>query len=273
MKTYESLKQAVWDIERLMASKGEQVKPKFWQATDVSAKPEAEMRELLYINFSAPIPSDLWKLEAEVNPNMPWAEDHFQERVGGRPVNPGTTWVDWPWSNSADKHRISQGNNGKFNHNYMERYWPKLAGYPVIEVNAGLHPVHTGIRYEYGDLLDVVSLMSRDILTRQAYMPVFFPEDTGAIHGGRVPCSIGYHFMVRDNKLNVVYQLRSCDLFRHFRDDLYLTARLTQWVQEELKLSYKIGVDLGNIYVMISSLHLFINDYNALTTRLSKEGD
>lgn len=273
MKTYESLKHAVREAERLMVAEGESVKPKFWQATDVSAKPEAEMRELLYFNFTAPLPPNMWYLEKEVNPNMPWAEDHFQERVGGKPVNPGTTWVDWPWSNSADKHRISQGNSGKFNHNYMERYWPKLAGRPVLEVNAGIHKPHMGIRYEYGDLLDVVKLISQDVLTRQAYMPVFFPEDTGAVHGGRIPCSIGYHFMVRDNKLNVVYQLRSCDLFRHFRDDLYLTGRLTQWIQEELEISYGIKVDLGNIHVMISSLHLFINDYHALTTRLSKESD
>lgn len=273
MKTYDSLSQVVRAVERKMIFEGQQVKPKFWQATDVSAKPEAEMRELLYVNFSAPMPLDLWKLETEVKPNMPWAEDHFQERVGGKPVNPGTTWVDWPWSHSADKHRISQGNSGKFNHNYMERYWPKFAGYPIVEADAGLHSPHMGIRYEYGDLLDVVGLMSKDLLTRQAYMPVFFPEDTGAIHGGRIPCSIGYHFMVRDNKLNVVYQLRSCDLFRHFRDDLYLTVRLTQWLREELKLTHGIGVELGNLHVMISSLHLFINDYNALATRLSKEGN
>jgi thymidylate synthase len=244
-----------------MVVEGSSVKPRFWQATDVSARPEAQMREITFHDFSAPIPPNQFAAETQTKPNMPWAEDHFEERVGGEPVNPGTTWTAWPWSNSADTHRT----DGKFNHNYMERYWPKYA-------NDSVTPLH-GIRYDYGDLNDVVKLIANDPLTRQAYLPVFFPEDTGGVHGGRMPCSIGYHFMIRDNKLNVVYQLRSCDLFRHFRDDIYLTVRLAQWIKDSLFLEHKVSVGLGNFYMVISSLHLFINDYYALTSRLSKDRD
>jgi len=261
MKHYPSLSHAIRAAEWHMVVEGSDVKPRFWQATDVSSRPEAQMRELTFYDFSAPIPPNQFASETQTKPNMPWAEDHFQERVAGQPVNPGKTWTAWPWSNSADKHRI----DGKFNHNYMERYWPKYA-------NDASSPLH-GIRYDYGDLNDVIELIADDPLTRQAYLPVFFPEDTGGVHGGRMPCSIGYHFMIRDNKLNVVYQLRSCDLFRHFRDDIYLTVRLAQWIKEGLFLDHKLAVGLGNIYMVISSLHLFINDYHALTSRLSKASD
>jgi len=259
MSKFQSLSTAVAFLENQMVSEGRSVKPKFWQALDVSARPEAEMRELTFINFSAPMPKDLFELEKETNPHMNWAEDHFQERVAGKPVNPGITWLAWPWSNSADTHRKNQ----KFSHNYMERYWPKFARDGIKHQD--------GIRYPYGDLNDVVELIAKDPLTRQAYMPVFFPEDTGAVHGERIPCSIGYHFMIREDKLHVVYQLRSCDLWRHFRDDLYLTVRLAQWIHDELYFERGISVTLGDIHVNISSLHLFINDYHALTTRLSKE--
>ena len=259
MSTYASLNAAISALEWQMVARGKPVKPKFWQATDVSARPEAQMKELTFVDIVAPMPTDMFGLEEQTKPNMPWAEDHFAERVRGEPVNPGTTWLNWPWSNSADKHR----KNEKFSHNYMERYWPKKARDGI--------KVQEGIRYAYGDLNDVVALIAKDPLTRQAYMPVFFPEDTGAVHGERIPCSIGYHFMIRDDQLHVVYQLRSCDLWRHFRDDLYLTVRLAQWVASGLRLDYGITVGLGTIHVHISSLHLFINDYHALSARLSKE--
>ncbi len=252
-----SFEDAVATAEKDMIESGRPVRSHFWQAMDIRARPEAEMRELTYYDFSCPIPLTSEELAKQIKPNMPWAEEHFQERVGGIPVNPGVTWKTWPWSNNADKHR---GDTGQFSHNYMERYWPKHAGgwgYPLM-----------GIRFPYGDILDVIALMVKDPNTRQAYMPVFFPEDTGAAHGERIPCSIGYHFMIRDGKLNCTYQLRSCDLYRHFRDDLYLTASLVQWVVEELRLK---GVEVipGDLHVYISSLHLFINDFRALTKKLS----
>ncbi len=261
MNTFPSLSTAIKALELRMVSEGCPVQPKFWQAMDVSAKPEAEMRELTFVSFNAPMPKQEFELEAQTKPNMPWAEDHFQERVAGEPVNPGTTWLSWPWSNSADKHRKNQ----KFNHNYMERYWPKFARDGIKH--------QEGIRYPYGDLNDLIKQIAKDPLTRQAYLPVFFPEDTGAVHGERVPCSIGYHFMIRNDELHITYQLRSCDLWRHFRDDLYLTVRLAQWVRDSLLLDHQLSLKMGNIHVFISSLHLFINDYRALATRVSKEGN
>lgn len=249
--------QAIADLERMMVDQGESVHSTYWQALDVSDQPAAEMRELQFINLVLIVPARRSNLSTECQPNVPWAEEHFQERIAGDPVNPGVTWLNWPWSNAANKHRKD---GQKFSHNYMERYWPKEAG-------ASDRRPHMGIRFPYGDLTDVVELIVKDPLTRQAYMPVFFPEDTGAVHGERVPCSIGYHFMIRDDLLHCVYQLRSCDLYRHFRDDIYLTARLMHWVQEELS-NRGVHVSLGHLHVHISSLHLFINDYHALAKRL-----
>jgi thymidylate synthase len=121
-----------------------------------------------------------------------------------------------------------------------------------------------GIRYDYGDLNDVVDLLARSPATRQAVLPVWFPEDTGAVHGERVPCSLFYHFIVRDQRLHVVYSIRSCDLFRHFRDDVYLTCRLGQWVLEQLRAKEAskyggmwAGVQMGTLTMHITSLHIF----------------
>ena len=67
---------------------------------------------------------------------------------------------------------------------------------------------------DYGDLDDVVTLLTNDPLTRQAFLPMWFPEDTGVVHGTRVPCSLGYHFMQRDGRLSITYYIRSCDIVR-----------------------------------------------------------
>jgi hypothetical protein len=62
--------------------------------------------------------------------------------------------------------------------------------------------------------------MVREPFTRQAFLPIWYPEDTGSVHGERVPCTIGYHFIRRGDWVHVVYYIRSCDFFRHFRDDI-----------------------------------------------------
>ena len=95
-----------------------------WQSIDISKKPEMATHELLNYSMAAPVPENLDDFAARVKPNLPWADKHFEERVCGEPINPGVEWENWPFNKSADTFR--QG--GKFNHNYMERYWPRRAG-------------------------------------------------------------------------------------------------------------------------------------------------
>jgi Thymidylate synthase len=256
-----------------------------WQGTDISKMPEMATFEVAHCSFGVKmeiydrtlvgLAESRNNLIVDTGANIPWADDHFWERVSGTPMNPGSEWKKWPYGHSAEKFLDE---HGKFNHNYMERYWPKLAGLPQEptfsksdwnqkfeeEQHARpdmIMPRHTGIKYNYGDLNDVVNLLAEDNLTRQAYLPVWFPEDTG---GGskRAPCTIGYHFLIRDDRLSINYHIRSCDFLRHFRDDLYLTARLAQWVVDRLgeRNDGSVALRLGNFYMQIGSLHLFRND-------------
>jgi thymidylate synthase len=242
-----------------------------WQGVDIKSKPEMATYELL--NWSFQVKTDqrtnlnYWR--DDIKPNLPWADDHFEERVCGQPINPGKTWEWWPYAKSAAGHTDSTF--GKFNHNYMERYWPKHAGHPYATKEPNEYPVvmrpdNMGIYHNYGDLNDVVDLLVREPTTRQAYMPVFFPEDTGAVHKGRLPCSLGYHFIQRDGLCHIVYYLRSCDFIRHFRDDIYLTLRLLLWVIEQAASKSEQWRDVkpGIFTMHITSLHLFRNDYNNL---------
>lgn len=267
---YPSFKMALWEVEKEFIHNSNAVHTETWQGVDIYHRPEAEMRELLHVSFGvagydqAP---GMDYLRESIKPNLPWADDHFKERVCGQPLNPGKEWANWPWARSADSHRDE---NGQFNHNYMERYWPKYAG----QTYEGIVPRHIkwtikpikGIRYKYGDLKDVVTLLSREPFTRQAYLPVWFPEDT-SLHEGRRPCTLGYHFIMRENKLDIVYYIRSCDIMRHFRDDVYLTVRLQRWILERLHVNnpemWK-NVLPGQFIMHITSLHCFIGDHTLL---------
>lgn len=202
------------------------------------------------------IPGTVGELQHVTQPNLPWAEDHFQERVSGIPHNPPPSHVDWPWARHNSDH---QDNNKQFSHTYPERFWPRHAPmFDAVDTNGKAD--RFGIRFRYGDLGDVVNLLNRNPLTRQAYLPVWFPEDTGAVEGQRVPCTLGYHFMIRNNQLSCMYPMRSCDVVRHLRDDIYLAARLMQWIVARLSLMGHDHVTPGTLTMNIASLHAFVGD-------------
>lgn len=267
------MKQQIADIYDVFEFDAQPVWPSRWQGMKVSDRPEAQMMEMLHVNMEFKLRGVevLTYFRGTIKPNLPWADNHFDERVCGYPINPGIEWANWPWGVNAEK---SLDKNGQFNHNYMERYWPRFAHLgrcrPTETVGdfQGFLPEHHypmgGIRGDWGDLGGLVRSLANEPDTRQAYLPVWFPEDTGDAHTGRKPCTLGYHFIMRNEKLDVVYYLRSCDLAHHFRDDMYLTVRLLLWVLDECrKLNPEVWntVTPGRMVVQISSLHMFINDF------------
>lgn len=239
-----------------------------WQSQDVKDRPEMVTRELLNVSFQFRVPRSDEELRELVEPNMPWAEDHFQERVSGKPLNPPPSEAWWPF---AVKGNEAHKEGEVFSHTYPERMWPRFAnaGGVTLEGRQVLVP-HVGIRFEYGDLMDVVELLRRSPMTRQAYLPIWFPEDTGNVHGVRVPCTLGYHFIVRMGRLDVTYYIRSCDYLRHFSDDVYMAGRLLQWMNE---MAFGWGqdevpsVEVGTLTMHITSLHIFEGDMPRMRTQ------
>jgi len=251
-----------------------------WQGVDVSKKPDMVAYELLHHAFKVPMRlTALSHYREQIKPNLPWADDHFMERVSGNPLNPGIEWRNWPWGASADRFRIdpaSVGDPGSeriFDHTYAQRYWPRLAGrFPggIIPDPSEDQPTPAsrwGIYFEYGDLDDVVLELVKEPTTRQAILPIFFPEDTGWRADRRKPCSVSYTFMMNNTKgLDIFYHLRSCDLIRHYRDDLYLTVRLLLWILDRLRSidPWWNSIAPGDFACYIQNLHVFANDMRNL---------
>lgn len=171
------------------------------------------------------------------SPDLPWAEDHFQERINGQPINPGEQYRNWPYYKGLDNDDLFR-KEGEFSHNYMERYWCSSL---------------KGRRFQYGDLNDIIERIKDNPYTRQAYLSVWHPEDQSN-HGERVPCTLGYWFKSKDGVLNMTYHIRSCDAIRHYRNDLYMSYRLLQQVADET------GLQPGYMNIWIGSLHCFKSD-------------
>lgn len=256
MKVYPSFSGAYRSLEEEFRTRAHLVHAPKWQAMDVSRKPEMAMRELFPVSFSVPLRGieELKHWQGDIMPNLPFADTHFAERIGGLGTNPGEAWKIWPWGNSADAHRTEQG---RFTHTYQERFWPTN-----LE-DTGAAP--QGIRYRYADYMDLITHLSEDPLSRQAYLPIWFPEDGSCT--GRKPCTLGYHFFMRFDYLHIVYYIRSCDFVRHFRDDCYFTVRLLLHTLELLRnkpgRKHDLWMDVKpGLYIMhITSLHCFVNDW------------
>lgn len=280
---FSNLTQGIQYARACLKQYGQVTKTNKWQGIEA---PKAFF-EVDNVYFRAKMPTTPIALEEQVKPDMPWAEDHFLERVLGLPLNPGDQYKNWPGYKNTEFNDRNFKPQGAFTHSYMERYFPKhanqLSDFAMkAEWAKGLgfkkpygNAINKGIRYEYGDLTDLMTLLYSNPDTRQAYLPVWFPEDTGVKHGGRVPCTIGYHFMRKGEDLNIHYMIRACDYIRHFRNDIYLTTRLGQYMlsnfqeledAEEGRRSGGIWyrTQLGILTMDIVHFHVFESERNLI---------
>ena len=70
------------------------------------------------------------------------------------------------------------------------------------------------------------------------------------------PCTIGIQAFIRENKLHWVVLMRSNDIFKGFRNDMYCFTELQKRMAEELK------VEVGDYHHFASSMHLYEQDFD-----------
>jgi hypothetical protein len=246
-----------FDIEKQFLLEGDHQKVDTGHWQGVKGTPHSQTREIQNALIEVPIEKSIEDWQSFMHPNLPWAEDHFLERVSGEPLNPGVEYQNWPWyKGGVEDHKET----GQFSHTYMERFWPRFAGdgSPDAERFAG---ENFGIRFRYADLNDLVQLLAEHPYTRQAYLPIWFPEDGAAsLQGERVPCTLGYHFMLRNGQLHCFYPMRSVDFVRYLRDDIYMAGRLALWLCEKVPGFFQRGITPGKLTFFASSLHIFEGD-------------
>lgn len=157
--------------------------------------------------------------------NPAWVFNELNERLHPKgDLNPGSAW-------KHDKEFWKQFlRDGFFSYSYAER-WQEQLKYVIQELK--LRPN-----------------------TRQAMMTMYDRHQDMMNWGGRdrVPCSVSYQFLIRDGKLVLIYNQRSCDFVKFFPADVYCTMGLLRHVAN------KIGVERGQFIHFLGSLHAFAKD-------------
>lgn len=158
-----------------------------------------------------------------------WVDIEFSERVSSAIVNPGRAWKTRKetWEPFLNK-------QGFFDYTYNERM-----GFQLKTIMAEL---------------------SKNPNTRQAILCIWQPKWDPDRLGGkkRVPCTIYYHFLIREGKLHIIYNQRSCDIMTHFGNDVYLAWALMKYV------AGKTYNKVGYLYHNIASLHCYKKDWDKL---------
>lgn len=109
----------------------------------------------------------------------------------------------------------------------------------------------------------IIDCLKEDKHSRQAVMQVFEPQDTYAFGGDtRIPCSLHYQFLIRNNQLHCIYCMRSNDYFGHNPIDIWLAAETIKHLTEQLKETYP-ELETGKLYYQAGSLHAYNWDLKA----------
>lgn len=104
----------------------------------------------------------------------------------------------------------------------------------------------------------VCHILNEDINTRQAVINIW-RESPYATND--VPCTVSFQFLIRENKLNVIANMRSNDLWLGWPYDNFNFSMLGAYVALLMWDIHRMDLDLGVTVINAGSRHLYKNDY------------
>lgn len=221
---------AIREIDRELKVSGITVDVNHYQ-NRVLTGDERLTKELMGVSFT--ISKPLEKREEMLNfifkddskKILNYCEQEFKDRISPTPLNPGNSYKIRPdmW------HKFM--NDNKFDYTYSERMYDKVN--------------------------KIKEILEEDKHSRQAILQIFHPNDINKAGGQtRIPCSVDYQFMIRNNRLYLIYHMRSNDYFGHHAIDIYLAGSLLKNMTEALQNKYPT-LKSGSLIFFCASLHAY----------------
>ena len=102
-------------------------------------------------------------------------------------------------------------------------------------------------------LVDAINLLKKDPASRRAIVTFLHPEDI-LKDSLDFPCPSTIHFMIRDNALTAIVNMRSQSAYGVLPYDVYLFTMIQEAVAVEL------GVELGKYIHISNSIHLYADE-------------
>jgi len=244
---FEAMKETARDLQEM----GIEVHTKTMQDKDIAEDPRFVTRELQGYGFKitdwsydgADLADGIFYLlddRSELDSVLAYIKAEHQARVGGIPQNPGTAWVERKhvWREFLDE-------RGEFAYTYSERFAPQIA------------QIVKRLQDDNGSRQAIITMHSNIIGCGSAFnagRTILGTDFFNAGGGGRIPCSMYYQVMVRKERVDLIYTMRSCDLLTHFPVDIALALELQLWFADQLKLT------TGAFTYFAGSLHAYAKD-------------
>lgn len=173
-----------------------------------------------------------------------WADQEFWERMDPTMDNPGKAYKLRPqiWDQFLN-------DKGEFDYTYSDRF-------------------------NHNESIDkVVMELTSNPDSRQAILSIWDRQiDINGLGGKfRIPCSMYYQILIRENKLHVIYSQRSADAVIHFGNDIYLAWQLGRYLTRLIGTEI-LGLTQGYLYHNIGSLHVYNKDLKTLETCIQNLG-
>ncbi len=233
MRIYPNCKEAVGETERQLWEMGIEVRGYSMQDKKVVDEEAFFTKELSPAMFQITNPcpdmdvflqyfwgEDESRLEAATR----WAHGEFEERIAGEYINPGQAWTHRGevWTEFL--------HNGRFAYTYNERFRSQLSR--IIRELKNHPSSRQAILEVHNNLLDISSM--------------------GGV--SRIPCSMHYQILVRDEKVDLIYIMRSTDFLTHFGFDNWLAIRMQK------HMAYRLHREVGRYTFFTGSLHAYFKD-------------
>ena len=104
---------------------------------------------------------------------------------------------------------------------------------------------------------DLIQLLKNDTGTRRAVIPLYSADDLGK-ESKDIPCTLSLEFLIRNNKLHLITNMRSNDIFLGLPYDIFSFTMLQEYI------AYQLGVDLGCYYHYVGSLHVYQRNFKKI---------
>ena len=230
MRIYITCKEAIKEVERDLFEMGVEVRGYSMQDKVVEGNEDYFTKEMTAYGFQVTKPmGDVEEFIKYMYPDdyermRHWCDHEFAERTALTSMNPGEAWKIRReiWTEYL--------HDGKFGYTYSER-----------------------MNYQINEIIEE---LQTNPSTRQAIIEVHNNNlDLNSLGGvKRIPCSMHYQFLIREEKVDMIYIMRSSDLLLHFCNDNYLAIMLQNYVADCL------GREVGKYTFFTGSLHSYYKD-------------
>lgn len=102
-------------------------------------------------------------------------------------------------------------------------------------------------------LPQILELLKKDSDTRRAVIPIYDQRDVG-LESKDIPCTLNFQFLIRNNKLDMIVNMRSNDIFLGFPYDIF---NFTMWQEY---VACKLNIEVGEYTHIVNNLHFYEKD-------------